>query len=52
MKKIYISPEAKIVKIHTSQMIALSQQNFYESAGKGGRVLSRRNDYWDDEDDF
>lgn len=51
MKKLYISPEAKIVKIHTSHMIALSQQNFHENVGKKGTVLSREINYWDDEEE-
>ena len=53
MKKIYMIPTTKLVKIHTTQMIATSIRvgNAYE---EGNAVLSRRgrDDFWDDEEDY
>lgn len=55
MKKTYISPEILIQKIELQQMIATSGdpvvQTKDEYANASGEVLSRRND-WDDEDDW
>lgn len=55
MKKTYISPEILIQKIELQQMIATSGdpvvQTKDEDANASGEVLSRRND-WDDEDDW
>ena len=52
MKKIYNSPEIKIVQLRTHHMIAASQMTFNESAGKSGTVLSRESSNWDDEEDY
>ena len=53
MKKIYINPDLKIVKIQTAKMIAMSIEVGEQSFQSGDAVLSRRggNSVWDDEDE-
>ena len=56
MKKTYINPEIKIVKVALSQMIATSNPEGFSSelggdGGSGDSGLSRRGgSLWDDED--
>ena len=56
MKKTYISPEILIQKIELQQMIAASGdpvvQTKDKEADESGEVLSRRNDWDDEEDDW
>lgn len=53
MKKIYINPDLKIVKIQTAKMIAQSIAVGEQSFQSGDAVLSRGgNSVWDDEDDY
>ena len=52
MKKIYLNPEIKVVKIETVHMIAESIGVGANEYGLGDAVLSRRRgNFWDDEDE-
>ena len=49
MKKQYINPQIKIVKVRPNLLQSASLE-INEKAGKSGRVLSRRRDDWEDEE--
>ena len=49
MKQKYIKPTTAIVKLRLNKFICLSR--FDTPASSTGEVLSRRNRYWDDEED-
>ena len=53
MKKIYNSPETKIVKVTMKYMIAqASLGNFKQENGKKGTVLSREGgNFWNDDEE-
>ena len=53
MKKIYINPDLKIVKINTaSHLMNTSEMGMRGGYNSGITIASRRgNDLWDDEDD-
>lgn len=48
MKKIYINPETKIVKIQTANMIAIS---LYGKDAEDQGMSRRGNNVWDEEDE-
>ena len=50
MKKIYKSPEMKVVKIRTAHLCNLSMVESTKANGST-TVLSRESDWWDDEED-
>jgi len=50
MKKIYINPETKIVKIQTANMIAISL--YGKDAEDEGMSRRGNNSLWDDEEDY
>ena len=52
MKKIYMIPTTKLVKIHTTQMIAASIQMYNTNATGAGMSRRDRDDFWDDEEDY
>jgi len=53
MKKLYIKPTTAVHKLELNKFVCGSPLGRSEgNAIKGREVLSRRNDYWDDEDDF
>ena len=52
MKKIYIIPTTKLVKIHTTQMIAVSIQMYATDANSAGMSRRGRDDFWDEEEDY
>lgn len=49
MKKTYINPEIEIVRIETSQMLAVSGE--FGEGGKPGSGAASRGDYWDEDDE-
>ena len=51
MKKIYQNPETTIVKVQTTQMIAVSTQMYGENA-TGDAMGRRGGNVWDDDEDF
>ena len=52
MKKTYIAPEMKVVKVKTAGMLAASQFDLNSEKVGGGDALSRESggDFWDDEE--
>ena len=58
MKKTYINPNTKIVKIQTARMMAGSELGKYSSDGNGNTISSndavlsrRRNSVWDEDEE-
>ena len=45
-------PTTKLVKIHTTQMIAVSIQMYATDANSAGMSRRGRDDFWDDEEDY
>lgn len=52
MKKTYIAPNMKMVKIQPVKMIAASDPRVLSTTLGAGSAESRRNSFWDDEDDW
>jgi len=50
MKKTYQNPTTKMVKIHTSQMIATSPGYGGETTLTSGNASRQGGDFWDDEE--
>lgn len=51
MKKIYMSPTTKVVKIQTEKMIAVSTVDMYATDATSAGMSRESNSDWDDEDD-
>ena len=49
MKKTYINPTLTVVKIRTAHLMQASAKMYGKDATSAG--MSRRNDFWDDEDE-
>lgn len=52
MKKIYMSPTTKVVKIQTEKMIAVSEIGMYGTDATSAGMSRESNSDWDDEDDY
>lgn len=52
MKKTYQTPNINIVQLKTITIICSSPMGFGGNANKETTVDSRRNSFWDDEEDY
>lgn len=51
MKKIYKTPTMKTAVINVESILAGSTVGVYGNANENNAVLSKRNGFWDDEED-